>query len=59
VAQLADVYPRHVDKHGQRPKYRTKKKGTPEMGIYLGLLHELCSINSAVEQLHKKLEFVE
>jgi hypothetical protein len=29
------------------------------MGIYLGLLHELCSINSAVEQLHKKLEFVE
>ena len=25
----------------------------------LGLLHELCSINSIVEQLHKKLEFVE
>ena len=25
----------------------------------LGLLHKLCSTNSTVEQLHKKLEFVE
>ena len=25
----------------------------------LGLLHKLCSINSTVEQLYKKLEFVE
>ena len=25
----------------------------------LGLLHKLCSTNSIVEQLHKKLEFVE
>ena len=25
----------------------------------LGLLHKLCSINSTIEQLHKKLEFVE
>ena len=25
----------------------------------MGLLHKLCSTNSTVEQLHKKLEFVE
>ena len=25
----------------------------------LGLLHKLCSTNSIMEQLHKKLEFVE
>ena len=31
----------------------------PKFRGCLGLLHKLCSINSTVEQLHKKLEFVE